>query len=162
MIPLKMATTMKPRKRLYQPSMIVGRKGTKTSSPSVPKTRRTATNVNGDISATATLTNRHGKSRLRSRDGMKVPLPAGRNSCIFVLVVLDCIYSVVALVGTVQARWPAPSTNADRRLEKPRYFASCVGARPKAMTCSTNVSTNCPRKGRTRDKEPCPIERDGA
>src|SRR2546426_3181901 len=58
MIPLKMATTMKPRKRLYQPSMIVGRKGTKTSSPSVPKPRRTATNVSGDISATATLINR--------------------------------------------------------------------------------------------------------
>src|SRR5215467_13650996 len=58
MMPLKMATTRKPRNRLYQPSMIVGLKGTKTSSPSVPKTRRTATNVNGDISATATLIKR--------------------------------------------------------------------------------------------------------
>src|SRR5215467_2205119 len=58
MMPLKMATTRKPRNRLYQPSMIVGLKGTKTSSPSVPRTRRTATNVNGDISATATLIKR--------------------------------------------------------------------------------------------------------
>src|SRR5215472_7294850 len=58
MMPLKMATTKKPLNRLYQPSMIVGLKGTKTSSPSVPKTRRAATNVNGDISATATLIKR--------------------------------------------------------------------------------------------------------
>jgi len=48
------------------------------------------------------LTIRHGKSRLRSRDGMKVPFL----SCVFCAIIY--LKRWVALAGTVQARWPAP------------------------------------------------------
>src|SRR5437588_3224957 len=55
---LKIATTKKAQRRVRHPFIIAGLKGTTRSRPSAPKIRRTATNVNGDISAMATLIKR--------------------------------------------------------------------------------------------------------